>query len=336
MKKIILFIFVVLLIFITTFVVFRNTESTVIINEESEKNYTEAINENINDLQEYKYEHFDPSVGMSDGKDYYEYMPSLNGIYYKKISTYQEYLLYKERWNNILEMKEEDFDNYFMVIIVPDGDSLVGTTLSELYVENNKLYIGLGLKEFKDINEFKEHKNCISIIIPNHMNRDEIEPFRTVEKYDNLISEYVDIKTLSEEYSKEQAIEDNCFVIDGVELYNKRLLDNFINDVNFKRDSYIRIVKYDDMPQGNDIAIADLQYISSKDKFILCTDYTRVSILVKGHNTYNYYEYSDLEEREGRNNGILYMLTNKKNDIPIYTYDFPICTINSSFTIIND
>lgn len=45
---------------------------------------------------------------------------------------------------------------------------------------------------------------------------------------------YINIKELPSNYSKEQAIEDKCLVVDQIEMktYNKEILDSFVSNVN--------------------------------------------------------------------------------------------------------
>jgi len=90
----------------------------------------------------------------------------------------------------------------------------------------------------------------------------------------------------------------------GIERYNINVLDAFIDNVNSKASSHIRIMKYDEMG-GN--VIEDIYYIREQDKFILCTDWTR-SEFALGH-TYNYCEYLELVKKgdEGKE---FYCLTN--------------------------
>jgi len=208
MKKIVIGMISIFLLTVVLLLIFIPNKDINVIETDKESVGNNTLHEN--EEKKCQYKHFNPSIGNI--YDYTYDMSLLNKIYYKKISTYSEYIVYKDRWTDILEMKEEDFENYFMVITVTEGTTMIGLTIGELYNDDNKLYIGL--KQFKGLTEYVEGEKGISIIIPNEMKKDEIETFRTVEEYDNLVSEYVDIRSLPKEYSLAQAIEDNCYIYD--------------------------------------------------------------------------------------------------------------------------
>ena len=72
----------------------------------------------------------------------------------------------------------------------------------------------------------------------------------------------------------EQAIKDNCFIINENEMvnYNENILDDFMNDVNNNLDAEIRIVNYG---MFSEIEIIDIKYIESEKIYKVCIDNTR-------------------------------------------------------------
>lgn len=93
-------------------------------------------------------------------------------IYHKRISAYDEYLIYKNRWNSILNMSERDFDNSFMIITAIENTSMLGLTIENIWIAEDTLYIELD--KYPEEVEYNENETCISIIIPKSMDRENI------------------------------------------------------------------------------------------------------------------------------------------------------------------
>lgn len=132
-----------------------------------------------------------------------------NGFLYKKIYTYEEYSKYKEQANNLLDISENDFNENFVLIIVSERTKLNGLTLKEYDIENETLNIEL----IENIAPNEEIKTSgVVILIPKVSDREHIH----IEKVSNKMnmSLYSNIKSLPNDYTKQQALEDNCLIID--------------------------------------------------------------------------------------------------------------------------
>ena len=146
------------------FIIPEKTEDNVVENYEEENNNEDLDYSIINNC---KYKSFLPT--FESGYDYTQDMEYEDKIYHKAIYTYEEYQIYKDRWNDILDMTEKDFENSFMIITAVENTSMIGLTISNIYVENDILNIELD--KYPDGVEYDEKNNCISIIIPNDMKK---------------------------------------------------------------------------------------------------------------------------------------------------------------------
>ncbi len=138
------------------------------------------INNNISSNEENKYEYkaFKPRFYNSPsdtGPNNYDFthdMTYSNRIYYRKLNSYEEYKEVKTRWNDIIDMNEDDFQNYFMVITAIENTSMVGLTLDSIDTDDNNMYISL--IHYKDGEEYNKDETCISCKISRELERDNI------------------------------------------------------------------------------------------------------------------------------------------------------------------
>jgi len=86
-----------------------------------------------------------------------------------------------------------------------------------------------------------------------------------------IAKEYTDIRKLSEDYTVEQAQQDNCFVI-GAMVHNDNLYSEFMTNVNEKKSSFIRVVQ---TTVEGDLYVIDLLYDTNSNKIHLVKDNTR-------------------------------------------------------------
>ncbi|MDE5817847.1 MAG: hypothetical protein K2I07_00780 [Lachnospiraceae bacterium] len=122
--------------------------------------------------------------------------------------------------------------------------------------------------------------------------------------YRNPVTQpYEDIRTLGENYNKEQAQMDGCFVI-GAMVHNDYLYSEFMEQHQNKEDAFIRVV------QGTDgIMIDDILYDSSADKIYLVHDSTRDNSAAETDKSITLYEFEDIAEYYNDNgNGRLYWI----------------------------
>lgn len=189
-----------------------------------------------------------------------------NGFLYKKLYTYEEYLKYEEQVSNAIDVKENDFNDNFMIIVVSERTKLNGLEFKQYKTENNKLILEL-ISISKDKNIMS---SGVAVMIPKTFDSYEIG----IEKVsnDSSVEKYTDLKELPNDYSKDNAIQDNCLVIDQNEkkTYNQSILQDFMSNVENKIDSEIRIY----LIENKKIFIQAVKYVAN-EKFIVTYDYTR-------------------------------------------------------------
>lgn len=98
---------------------------------------------------------------------------------------------------------------------------------------------------------------------------------------------YKNIKELPEDYSKEQAQQDNCFVI-GAMVHNDNLYSEFMNKYNKKENAFIRVVQ---STAEGDIFIIDVLYEAKNNKIHLVKDDTRDKFSAQEDRTIKYRTY---------------------------------------------
>lgn len=175
MKKTCIYIIMILLIiglFYLGLYFFRKNDNDTISNNKTKIDTIleeQATSKNLEVLNDCIYRQFIPLFTDK----YYNYgydMIFKDKIYHKVIIDYDEYLIYKDRWNSILDMTEKDFKNYFMVITAVENVSMIGLTISDIYNKDGILYIDMDEGEV-----YYDDATCISIVIPNEMKSENIE-----------------------------------------------------------------------------------------------------------------------------------------------------------------
>lgn len=197
--------------------------------------------------------------------DYNQNMTYQNGVYYKKILSYEDYIKSKKIWENLVDINKDEFNDYFILVIAGENYSTTGLEINNSSVdkESNTLYIEL-IKKSDEV-----ENTVISTKIPIKENMDNIKIIIKNEKPELL--DYESIEKLPKEYSKQQAIKDNCFVISNNKVISndKKQLDEFIEKSTKGENVSIRIAIYFD----SELTIKDIEY---KDgKYIICDDDTR-------------------------------------------------------------
>ena len=259
----------------------------------------------ISDLYDFKY--FSP---LSQNDVYYaDTMEFTNGIYYKIISDYEEYLKYKENYNDIIDMDSKEFKNNFLVLTATENTSTQNLGLESIEVDESTLYIGLEKTNEKEVSDLDRG---ISIKIDRDLFRDNIDIFKTIENT-NFMETYSDIRKIPKEYTLEEAIEDNCFVNLGVSSSNVDLIHNFLEKIESNQNAEIRIVFVGGI--NDNIIIYDIKYVNEDKKYYVCVDNSRViDIDYDGNSsmndTYNYYEFDILEKMDYTDDSIIRPLDN--------------------------
>lgn len=168
------------------------------------------------------------------GYQYYQNMLYSDGIYYKRIYNYDEYLKATEIWDNLVEMNEKDFQESFILIIAGQNYETTSLYISDIYVKNNTTYVELKRKD-----KWSPNTTVISAKVSKNLDCENIK----INNLPNVVSTTGKYKGLSEitmEYSIEQALEDGCFVIENNEIKSdyKKQLDDFIEK---KENGVLRI-----------------------------------------------------------------------------------------------
>lgn len=197
-------------------------------------------------------------------------------LYYKKVTDYDEYLQDCNKWNNLVEMSEEDFKSSFLIVIAGGNYDTISLSVTEIYVQDETLYINL--KQTENINL---ENTVLSLKLDNNYNKDEI--IINIENIEvSLGNEFVELEKLPEDYTVEQALNDGCFVIENNIMLNyENMLDEFINDTYAGKESSIRVADFAD----NSTIINDIVY---KDGFYYIKKY-----ILKGGNKEQYYKKSE-------------------------------------------
>lgn len=103
----------------------------------------------------------------------------------------------------------------------------------------------------------------------------------------SITSNYKDIRSLPESYSKEQAQNDNCFIL-GAMVHNDNLYSEFMNKYNKKENAFIRVVQ---STVEGDIFIIDVLYEARNNKIHLIKDDTRDKFSAQEDRTIKYKTY---------------------------------------------
>lgn len=174
MRNTVIIAFVVAIAFFIFLAIYLNGSRSTIENNKTslQSSKIDTVDENIQTINNCIYKHFKPV--FENGYDYTQDMVYQDKIYYKLITDYEEYQTYKNRWNEICNMSQEDFNSKFMVITAIENTSMLGLTLSDIFVNKDTLYIDLD--EYKDGEEYNKEETCISIVIPNELKASNIEP----------------------------------------------------------------------------------------------------------------------------------------------------------------
>lgn len=191
----------------------------------------------------YEYKAFKPSFKKTSESTYDDYdftqdMIYKDKIYYKKINSYDEYSEIKARWNNIIDMNEEDFENNFMIITAIENTSMEGLTLDKIDTDNDGLYISL--IHYEEGKNYDENETCISIKIKRELERKNIYVTRNLRNNE---------KDMSEE----------------MQLAEEDSLDGYLASFHYKDENYRKLKEYYNNDALGKIIEPDWQDMISKN-----------------------------------------------------------------------
>lgn len=164
-----------------------------------------------------------------------------NGFYYKLICDLEGYTIYKNRINVLPEMKSEDFENKFILIITWQNEREIHETdLEVIDIQSDDTTTNIILKQ-KENPDYNSKDNIIYAVISNEKLKNNIKI--QVENHKILATGYTDISELPSDYSIEKAISDGCFVIENnvIKSENPYAIDKFIEKAEKRENCFIRI-----------------------------------------------------------------------------------------------
>lgn len=214
-------------------------------------------------------------------------------VYYKKITSYNEYKEVSKRWDNLVDMTERDFKDYFILILAVENKSMVGINITNITSDDNTIYV-----------EVEKQDNETNTVISSKVEKD-LEGKNidiVVKKYNPNTSNYVPIEDLNETYSKEEAKSDGCFVIENGRIIsdNGNELDSFIAKTQKGEPTTIRIVYYNNNKLSeniyyNQVLVTDIEY--KEDKYY----YKSKNLLIDFPGIETYENINDISYLEGKN-----------------------------------
>ena len=141
----------------------------------------------------------------------------------------------------------------------------------------------------------------------------------------SITSKYQDLRTLPENYSKEQAQKDNCFII-GAMVHNDNLYSEFMENYKNKKTAFIRVAQ--NTVEG-DLILTDILYYEKSDKVYIVTDNTRDKFSAETDRIIELKEYNYISEYKN-NNHLYWVLYNEDITEENFKTDnvFVITTIN--------
>ena len=160
------------------------------------------------------------------------------------IVTYEKYLEVKNKYGNIIEMTEEDFEDYMLLIVLPNKYSKV----SNIYTSDDTMYV--------ELKQITENPTTIGRYIISKIDKNLYREKIVIRNIPELegFSGYTPIFDLAEDYSKKDAIQDGCIVSEecsSADRYyfnlisnNQSKLDEFIEKTKNGEEASIRVINY--------------------------------------------------------------------------------------------
>lgn len=197
-----------------------------------------------------------------------------DGIRYQKINTYDEYLVFRKQYENMPEMKEEEFKENFLVV-------LLGRERHGIYIDGIETTEDTLIFNIK--NDIDKNTSDICVKVSREKEREKIKidfPYQMPN-----MTGYVTLDDLPYDYAKEKAIKDGCVVLLGDYglsnfIVGKEKLDKFIEDSKNGINGNIRITEYETKfkhrgyeTNPNGALIIDIEF--KNGKYIVCRDVIR-------------------------------------------------------------
>ena len=192
-------------------------------------------------------------------------------------------------------MKYEDFENEYndyvsdtKVIVneynnipsitITGEDALIIKQILNEFTYNSELCDGIYSYEItiNDEEHYKVKRDCMAIERENKQTKITKIVLESIENIiENNIDEKKQLEEIPQDYPMNQAIKDGCVVISNNTVFNRSMLDSFIDNTNVinkdRKSDFIRFVQY---TIEGDAIITDLEYKAGLG-YILTTDNTR-------------------------------------------------------------
>ena len=189
-------IIIVLIAIISVFAYINQTDKNNINaeqmpNKRSDKNINQCYYKSFDPIYNGDYNYFGEVISKMENQDL---------IYNIKIDNFEEYKNYKEKWPEMIEISQQEFEKYYCVITAIENTSMQGLVVDNIEFENEKLYISL-IKE-DDENTY----NCISYMIPRKFETDKIITVRNINESEK---EYIEGMKIALSNVKQNNSDDN-------------------------------------------------------------------------------------------------------------------------------
>lgn len=243
------------------------------------------------------------------------------GRYYTSILSYEDYNKIKNRFNNIINMNEEDFENNYLLIILLKNFEEANTYIDNVYCDDSNTYVIL-----KDKKEEKNYDNNVVFAkLEKNLYKETLKI--SYEKDKPYSSEFVELEKLPSKYSKENAIADGCMVIYDNNIISSNLnqFTDFVNDVENNQMSFIRVVMIYNNSNNKikeSMHIIDVQYLNNE--FVVGYDRTRTNEYIEENSISPYKYYSSngiLKSKYYNERNLISYYIEKADDENIFSKD---------------
>ena len=222
--------------------------------------------------------------------------------HYKKISSYEEYLKYKEKWSSIIDMTKEDFEDNFLIVVIASW-RMPGISIANISSDDNTLYVELESKVTEE--EIKKEEYMVSAKVLQELDRENISVKEIVKEIKS--DKYEKIENLPSDYNIESAKQDGCTIVNDnkISSEDEERLEDFIEKTKNGIEDYIRIFRRNELKEnGEEIIITDIEY--REGEYILYMDETR-SVLPGDKSIIYLGTFQNIEIREDKRNTGLYL-----------------------------
>ena len=205
----------------------------------------------------------------------------LNGYDEVKIGTwFMKYEDFENEYNNYVSDTKvivNDYDNVPSITITGEDALIIKQILNE-FTYNSELCNGIYSYKITidDEEDYMVKRDCLAIEKGNKQTEITKIDLESIENIiENNIDEKKQLEEIPQDYPINQAIKDGCVVISNNAIFNKNMLDSFIDNTTVdnkdRKSDFIRFVQY---TIEGDAIITDLEY-KAEVCYILTTDNTR-------------------------------------------------------------